>query len=79
MTNKLAPLPGFKWSRVVWGRPDSPSSVLCSYCQAHISADAVPLILWRLDGSAAQFCDVCQEKWWGVERFEDEPDEPEGK
>ena len=66
MNFKLTPLPGFDWARVVWGRPDSPQSALCSYCQAYISDDLVPLIMWKPDGSAAQFCDECQGKWWGV-------------
>jgi hypothetical protein len=51
---------------VNWGRPDSPPSALCSYCSAVIPEDSVPLIMWQADGHAAQFCDECQAKWWGM-------------
>jgi ribosomal protein L24E len=73
----LSPLPGFDWKRVTWGRPDSPRSALCSYCSAVISDGdgEVPLIMWKNDGHAAQFCDVCQRKWWGLESFPDEDDD----
>jgi hypothetical protein len=70
MTHALQPRPGFDWGRVTWGRPDSPVSALCSYCSAGIGADDMPLRLWREDGSAAQFCDECQARWWGFRRFD---------
>lgn len=63
MTARLAFRPGFDWKRVAWGRPDSPPRPMCSYCHAGIGADDVPLMLWREDGSASQFCDVCVEAW----------------
>ncbi len=63
----LEPKPGFDWDRLTWGRPDSVPSVLCSYCSASISDDDMPLRLWRADGSAVQFCDDCQRRWWGLE------------
>jgi len=76
----LSPRPGFDWGHVSWGRPDSPRSALCSYCSAGIGEGAVPLILWRRDGSAAQFCVKCMETWWGMVSYEepddDYPDEP---
>lgn len=65
MTLALQPLPGFDWSKVTWGRPDSQPSVLCSYCSAVIPEDSVPLMMWNAKGYAAQFCDECQAKWWG--------------
>jgi hypothetical protein len=66
LTFMLQPNPGFDWSKVTWGRPDSPRSALCSYCSAVIPEDSVPLIMWQADGHAAQFCDECQIKWWGM-------------
>jgi hypothetical protein len=42
-------------------------SALCSYCSAAIGKDEVPLIMWKNDGHAAQFCDDCMRKWWGLE------------
>jgi hypothetical protein len=63
---QLEPLPGFDWAKVTWGRPDSPRSALCSYCSAVIPEDSVPLIMWKSDGHAAQFCDACMERWWGM-------------
>lgn len=67
----LSPAPGFDWSRVRWGAPDAPRSEQCSYCDAPLGAPEepdyeVPLIIWRADGSAAEFCMVCQEQWWGL-------------
>jgi hypothetical protein len=59
------PKPGFDWTRVTWGRPDSPRSALCSYCSGKISK--MPLVMWKPDGHAAQFCDDCAERWWGKE------------
>ena len=64
---KLDPKPGFDWAKVTWGRPDSPRSVLCSYCSAVIPEDSVPLMMWKGDGHAAQFCDVCMKQWWGMQ------------
>ena len=42
--------------------------------------DFVPLILWRQDGAAAEFCDACQATWWGFETFAPPPegDDPRG-
>jgi hypothetical protein len=64
---KLEPKPGFDWGHVAWGRPDSPRSVLCSYCSARIGKDDMPLRLWQADGHAAQFCDHCQRRWFGLD------------
>ena len=66
MKMELQPLPGFDWSAVNWGRPDSPRSVLCSYCSAVLSEEDVPLIVWDKRHFTAQFCDACQAKWWGM-------------
>jgi hypothetical protein len=70
----LAPKAGFDWKKLTWGRPDSLPSVLCSYCSASIGEDDVPLILWNKEGWTVRFCDVCQERWWGLQSFKDEPD-----
>ena len=63
---KLEPKRGFDWGRVAWGHPNSPQSVLCSYCFAGIGDDDVPLILAAGDGRVAQFCDSCMATWWGM-------------
>jgi hypothetical protein len=63
--SKIATLSGFDWRRVAWGAPDAPRSALCSYCSAGISQDDVPLMIWKRDGSCAQFCEACIAKWWG--------------
>lgn len=60
----LRPRPGFKWELVAWGGPNSPVRPLCSYCHAGIPDDCVPLMMWKDDGSMAQFCDACVEKWF---------------
>ena len=61
---RLKPTDDFDWSRVAWGKPDSPRSRFCSYCFAVIPDDAVPLMLWKDDGHAAQFCDACCRRYW---------------
>jgi hypothetical protein len=66
-TDKLAPKPGFDWRKVTWGRPDSVVSALCSYCSAVIGDDEMPLRVWTPSGHAAQFCETCQAKWFGLE------------
>jgi hypothetical protein len=38
----LEPMAGFNWAKVIWGRPDSVPSVLCSYCSASLPDDDVP-------------------------------------
>ena len=60
----LEPKRGFSWSRVAWGAPDSPVRELCSYCHGKITEDEVPLMMWKHDGSMAQFCEECIERWW---------------
>ena|ERR1700733_8937621 len=71
----LAPNPGFNWQQVSWGGPDEPQAETCSYCDAPIEEDSVPLMIWNADGWGAQFCDDCQERWWGMETLSDEPEE----
>jgi hypothetical protein len=55
---------GFDWRKVTWGRPDSVSTAICSYC--HGALPEAPLMLWRQDGSAMQLCDDCVEKWGDI-------------
>ena len=61
----LEPNPSFDWSRVLWGAPNATISDDCSYCEACIPEDAVPLRLWNEAGWGAQFCDACMTKYWG--------------
>jgi hypothetical protein len=49
----------FDWSRITWGRPDSPPTVVCSSCSAALSENDVPLILWNKAGYSARFCPRC--------------------
>lgn len=64
---ELTPRNGFDWNRVVWGKPDSVVSAVCSYCFTAIGEDDIPLRCWKKDGHAAQFCDDCQRKYWGLQ------------
>ncbi len=66
----LRPAPGFDWTAVSWGGPDERVSDACSYCDAPIPDEDMPLILWNADGWCARFCEACQERWWGVQRDE---------
>jgi hypothetical protein len=49
----------FDWSRITWGRPDSPPTALCSGCSAALLDDDVPLIVWNKAGYSARFCPRC--------------------
>ena len=62
----IRPIEGFDWTKLTWGRPDSPPSVLCSYCSAVIPEDSVPLILSNDEGWTVRFCEKCQETFWGL-------------
>ncbi len=66
----LTPRPGFNWQAVSWGGPDEPAAEDCSYCDAPIPDDSVPLILWNNASWCARFCEACQERWWGMTRLE---------
>lgn len=61
------PRKAFNWSKLTWGRPDSPPTALCSYCSAAIPEDSVPLILSNADGWTVRFCDKCMNAEWGME------------
>jgi hypothetical protein len=63
----LFPAEGFIWQAVSWGGPDERVSDICSYCDAPIADDDVPLILWNDVGWCARFCDACQRRWWGLQ------------
>jgi hypothetical protein len=62
----LKPRAGFNWTQVSWGGPDERRTDKCSYCDAPLTEDEVPLILWNNDGWAAEFCEACQRRWWGL-------------
>ena len=63
----LRPSADFDWSAVSWGGPDEPAAEACSYCDAEIPEEDVPLILWNDAGWCARFCDACQRRWWGMQ------------
>ncbi len=69
MPDALRPSRGFNWQAVSWGGPDEPPSDTCSYCEAPIADDDVPLIIWNAEGWAARFCDACQERCWGMRSY----------
>lgn len=68
----FTPKPGFNWMMVAWGGPDEPRTDRCSYCgDVFLTEDEdpefMPLILWREDGWAAEFCDHCQAAWFDLQ------------
>lgn len=65
VATELKPREAFDWGRVTWGRPDSPPSVLCSYCSASIGEEEIPLIMWNAEGYCARFCEKCMGTEWG--------------
>jgi hypothetical protein len=72
MPSTLEPKPGFDWSRVKWSPARAVIGDGCSYCGVEMDEDRnVPLMMWRQDGSMAQFCDACQLTWFGIETFPD--------
>lgn len=77
MAHTIQTKAGFDWGKVTWGRPDSPPSVLCSYCSAAIGEDDVPLMTWTAEGFAAQFCEACMVTWFGFAPRVDEGDDLE--
>lgn len=79
MTN-LRAKPGFDWTRVTWGGPEDVRTRECSYCgkpfpDEEDDTDFMPLILWKANGAAAEFCEMCQSVWFGMESFRDEEEE----
>jgi hypothetical protein len=62
---------------ISWGGPDERRTEICSYCDEPLpdNDDFVPLILTRGDGWCAEFCEKCQERWWGFHIVRDEGDE----
>jgi hypothetical protein len=61
---RLEPKPGFDWKRIRWDSGDYFEGV-CSYCDARIGEDDVPLMLFDGDGTTARFCKACEREWWG--------------
>ena len=65
----LTPSDDFRWSKVLWDHPDEPvSGDVCSYCRNDIDEDDIPLQVWTKDKWGAQFCDACQEKYFGLQK-----------
>lgn len=62
----LSPRNGFDWLLVQWGAPDQRRSQTCCYCEAPMGNDEIPLTLWNDMGWAAEFCEACQRKYWGI-------------
>ena len=63
---KLTPRAGFNWMAVSWGGPSEPLTRSCSYCDAELGEDDVPMIMWTSEGFCARFCVACQSRWWGL-------------
>ena len=60
------PSAGFEWMAVSWGGPGEPLVRQCSYCDAEIDSDDVPMVMWTSTGWRARFCVECQSQWWGL-------------
>lgn len=71
MSAALQPRPGFDWSRVRFGAPDARVADDCSYCEAPLGEGEAPLMLFTKKGAMAQFCEDCQERWWGAATIHD--------
>jgi len=52
---------------VGWGAPDQERTTTCSYCDAVLSEEEMPLILGNAEGWVAEFCEACQRTWWGLQ------------
>lgn len=63
---KLRPIGDFDWTAVSWGGPHERVALTCSYCDAVLGEDEMPLMFWNRDGWAAQFCEACQQTYWGL-------------
>jgi hypothetical protein len=63
--HSLKPAEGFNWTAVSWGGPDERVAEACSYCDAPLHDEEIPLILYNDLGWAARFCEACCRKWWG--------------
>jgi hypothetical protein len=62
----ISPTRDFDWLAVSWGGPDEVVTGECSYCDAPLGEEEMPLILWNDAGWAARFCTVCQQRYWGL-------------
>jgi hypothetical protein len=69
--HSLRPKQGFDWLAVSWGGPDQQRTDKCSYCEAPLKPDDVPLILWNEQGWCAEFCEACVQRWWGFRSVTD--------
>jgi hypothetical protein len=58
----LNPRSGFDWTLVQWGGPKQRRTTRCSFCAEPFRDCEMPLILWKPDGSAAEFCENCQRR-----------------
>ena len=55
--------PGFNLTQLNWSAPDQAISHICTYGDAPIPEDSVPLGMWNDDGWAVVFGDECVERW----------------
>jgi len=54
---------GFNPLLIQWGAPNQRRTEVCSYCEAQMDDDEVPLMMWNSAGWCAEFCESCQKKW----------------
>jgi hypothetical protein len=73
----IKPKDGFDWTRVVWLAFTPINGEVCSYCEAKIPDEDVPLMLWRTPAIVgddtvfkATFCYACMKTWFGIETFD---------
>lgn len=68
----VRPSPDFNWIAVSWGGPDEVVAGECSYCDAPLSDEEMPLIMWNEIGWCARFCEACQRRYFGMETLPDD-------
>lgn len=62
---------GFNPAAVAWHAPDEPVPDTCSYCDADLSQDGFPILIWNQQGWCARFCSECRQRWWVLEKIGD--------
>lgn len=72
---KVIPKPGFDAQLINWGAPDQTRTMQCSYCEAPLPPvdERQTLMLFTDEGWAAEFCEGCSSKCFGLSFFGNEP------
>lgn len=75
----LKPTAEFDPNLVSWGGPNQARTETCSYCEQPLGEDEIPLMLWNKDGWCAEFCEKCQERYWGMIMCNDPEDDDDAE